>query len=500
MSAGMSTGFGTGAIHEHRGRGRPVVAIIGGGFSGAATAFHLARALPSGDADIIVVEPRPILGRGLAYGTENPVHRVNVPAAKMSLVGDRLEHFQNWLTTERVSMSPGTLSRRGDHFPERRIFGQYVAAQLAPLLAAGVIRHKRGSATAARSLGARFRIALSDETELEADVIVLAITHPDPAIPWALRGLVGSDRLIASPYDNARIAAIDPRDRILVVGAGLTSADVIATLDAQGARGCVTALSRHGLRPRGHGARARSGADFARTPERTAIGLLRRIRAAVAADAADGASWHATLDRAREQGDAIWRALPAAERGRVVRHLRPFWDAHRFRIAPQVETVLKAREARGLLDHVAGRIVEAHAEAGGIAVRYRPRGGTRGVAERFDTVIVTTGPDHAHVVETDPLLRSLAAEGLLEADPLGLGIRVSGRCRAVAQDGTASETVFVAGPLARGDVGELMGVPEVARHAERLAGLIAQRLTSPMTPTAETTLSRRGARPKPWSR
>ena len=44
-------------------------------------------------------------------------------------------------------------------------------------------------------------------------------------------------------------------------------------------------LSRHGLRSRGHGVVARkSEADFAAAPATTALALLRRIRAAVAAD------------------------------------------------------------------------------------------------------------------------------------------------------------------------------------------------------------------------
>ena len=476
-------------------RGRPVVAILGGGLSGAATAFHLARALPAGEADIVVVEPRPTLGRGLAYSTEEPAHRINVPAAKMTLIGDDHNHFQAWLTTEGISLSPGTLTLRGDYYPERRVFGQYVGATLAPLVASGAVRHRRASALAITPSGGRYGIELSDGTALDADLVVLAMTHPAPAVPWALRGLTGSARLVADPYDNARIGAIGLMDRVLVVGTGLTSADVAASLARRGFRGRITALSRHALRSRGHGVMSRaSAADFAKAPERTAVGALRRIRAAVAADAARGETWHATLDRVREQGDVIWGALETVERGRLVRHLRRFWDVHRFRIAPQVEAALADLVALGRLEFQAARLVDAREEAEGVLVRYRPRGAAEVRSERFDTVVVTTGPDHADILKSNPAFRSLAEAGLLEADPLGLGLKVTGRCRTVARDGTASETLFVAGPLARGDVGELMGVPEVVRHAERLAALLAGRLTSAMTPAPEATRAGRDAR------
>ena len=72
---------------------RPVVAIIGGGVSGAATAFHLARADQSPAPKIIVFEPRDGLGRGLAYDTAEPAHRINVPAARMSLLTDEPGSF-----------------------------------------------------------------------------------------------------------------------------------------------------------------------------------------------------------------------------------------------------------------------------------------------------------------------------------------------------------------------------------------------------------------------
>ena len=59
------------------------IAIVGGGFSGAALAWHLRR--KNVTADIVVIEPRADLGRGLAYATPDPAHRINVPATRMIL-------------------------------------------------------------------------------------------------------------------------------------------------------------------------------------------------------------------------------------------------------------------------------------------------------------------------------------------------------------------------------------------------------------------------------
>ena len=98
------------------------------------------------------------------------------------------------------------------------------------------------------------------------------------------------------------------------------------------------------------------------------------------------------------------------------------------------------------------------------------------MAERFDTRVVTTGSSHGDVLRTNPVLRAFAAKGLVDADPLGLGLRVTDTCLAVGVSGAVSEALFVAGPLARGHVGELMGVPEVTVHAEMVAQAVRARL------------------------
>lgn len=457
----------------------PTVAILGGGFCGAATAFHLARQIPPGAARIVVIEPRAEIGRGLAYDTNEPAHRINVPAARMTLVSEDPAHFTSWLTRARIAMSPGTVTPRGDLFPEREIFGRYVAAHLAPLLASGVVEHHRASATAVHRQGTGYVIALSDGTRLTADLVTLAMSHPLPGLPAELRGLTGSPRLVADPYDSARLAEIPPGDSVLVVGTGLTSSDVIASLRRRGFRGRITALSRRGLRSRGHAPTPRtSDADFSTDPCRTALGLLRRVRAAVAADVARGFTWHAALNQMRDQGQAAWAALDLDQRARLTRHLRVFWDVHRFRIAPQVEEVLDAEVARGNLSYRAARLISAEETPDGIRVTLHPRGAAEPVTETFDTIIVTTGPSHGGATRANPALRTLAEDGLITPDALGLGLSVTGLCHAIDAEGRASDTLLVVGPLARGHVGELMGVPEVTRHAETTAATLAKQLAA----------------------
>ena len=187
-----------------------------------------------------------------------------------------------------------------------------------------------------------------------------------PSLPAELRGIASSPRLIANPYDNRRIAAIGPTERVLIVGTGLTSADVVASLCRRGFWGEIVALSRHGLRSRGHGVVARkSEVDFARHPAPTARALrpaasVRRWPPTPPSGTAGTPPSTGCASRARAPGAGSRRG----ERARLVRHLRAFWDVHRFRVAPQVEEVLDAQVARGKLTYHAARLVARHRGGG----------------------------------------------------------------------------------------------------------------------------------------
>ena len=457
--------------------------MIGGGFAGAAFALHLMRDTPGLAASLTVIEPRAVLGAGLAYSTPDPEHRVNVAAARMSPFAEEPEHFARWLQEQGTPQAdPASVMPGVGLFPRRAEFGRYVDALLRDAAAGAPevrFRHVQDRATSAVPEEGGFRVALAAGSSLRADVLVLAAGHPPPALPPQLRGLLGDPRLVTDPWD---VAALDrlPRDGdVLILGTGLTGCDVAASLRARGHRGRLLAVSRRGLLPR---PRTRlpvePAGDFESSPSTRAVALLRRVRAVVAAEAEQGRPWEGVIDALRRQGALVWGVLPPAEKQRFLRHLRAFWDVHRFQCAPQIDALIRREIEAGRMELMAASLREVASEEGGLRVRLHPRGTPedRTVERRVAAVVNCTGPSSGSAVRGNPVLRSLAEAGALCPDPNGLGILVDRQSRVIAASGAAWDTLLVAGPLARGTHGELMGLPQVSAQPREVAAWVARLL------------------------
>lgn len=460
---------------------KPTIAIVGGGFTGAAVALHLAAGWAGpGRPRIVVFEPRPQLGGGLAYSTREPTHRINVPAGNMSMYPDDPTSFLRY-AEDRITPAndPDARNAAGLLFPRRRVFGDYVAHEIEPYLASGAIEHRQAEVTAVTRDGAGWRVESDGAESLPADIVVLAVSHPDAGLPRALAPLAGHAGLIAGDTGPEALAAVRADDRVLVVGNGLTAADVIATLNRQGHRGPILSISRRGLRSRGHAPVPQEfEADFTSPPPATASQLLHRVRVSLREAEAQGIGWHAVLDAVRRQGQALWRLLPVAERRRIVRHVRPYWDVHRFRIAPQVEQVLERAIAEGRLDVTAASLRGARADADGIHIALKSRRGGETIETIVDKVIVTTGPAHGGILESQPFLSGLRDAGYLTLCATGLGLACDDQSYAIGADHLPVKGLLIAGPLARGTFGELMGMPQVSEHALDIALLIKTLATS----------------------
>jgi uncharacterized NAD(P)/FAD-binding protein YdhS len=466
---------------DHQARDLPVIVIVGGGVSGTAVAFHLLQRQSLKAGQLFIFEPRQRLGAGLAYDTLDPAHRINVPAAKMSLLPDDIEHFQRWLQ-ERNALADddAALAANGGLFPRRAAFGNYINSMINPFIDDGRLVHIEQRVERIERAGQRWAITDAAGQRVEADILVIATSHPSPLPPQVLQdALAEHPRFIADPTRPDALAAIRAEDRVLVVGNGLTSADVIASLQLRGHRGPITAISRRGLRSRGHAAvKQEPFGDFTSRPATTAVDLLRSVRAAIRKAEGEGHSWHAVIDQVRAQGRHIWHALSIEERRRLVRHLRPFWDVHRFRVAPQVEAVSEQAIASGRLEVLAASVAAVGMANGVVDCTLQISRSARHVARQFDAVVVTTGPGHRGILESQGWIDELSKAGYLAMDPARLGFACDGRSRALADDGAVVPSLFISGPLARGTFGELMGLPEVVEHAVLVAREVADAVSN----------------------
>ena len=453
------------------------IAIIGGGFAGAACALHLLRDHPGLPAALTIVEPRAVLGAGLAYSTPAPEHRTNVPAARMSVLPDDPDHFHRWLENRgEPSRDAAAAMPDGRLFAARALFGSYVDATLRAHVAAHpnvAFRHLRMLAQAVVPTAGGFDVLVDGGPTFHADAVVLAISHSAPDLPGPLRGCPG---VIADPWNTAALTAIAPKARVLVVGTGLTACDVVASLLAHAHRGPIMAISRHGLLPRPRTTLpVQAEGEFSNRPEVTASRLLRRVRRAIRVAAEGGRPWENIIDALRQQAGAVWGALDWTERRRMLRHLRTVWDVHRFQSAPQIDAALADAQMTGQLQVCAARLLRAQPTKLGSLVSLQPRGaGCLTAMVEVAAIINCTGPGHRSVTQSHPVLRALAAAGELMADPAHLGIWVDGHSRVLRADGTAWRNLFVAGPLARGTFGELMGLPQVNLQPRAVAAELAQ--------------------------
>ncbi len=447
-------------------------------------AVHLLRARPDLAASVAIVEPRAALGAGLAYSATDRAHRINVPAATMTLFPDDPLHFERWLLADgALDVDPEAVLPDGRAFPQRAVFGRYLASLLAGADPRGQVRHIRDCAATAVPCAGGFRIGLASGEALHADILVLALGHPPPSTPSGLRGIPADHSgLAANPWDAAALAGIARRPGpVLIVGTALTMGDVTATLRGEGFTGEIIALSRRGLR-----SRRRSGlavtpyGEFADPPSRTASALLGRVRAVIAqgppADAPPGVAWEGVVQQLRNQALTVWQALPPVERQRLLRHVRPFWDVHRYAVAPQIDDLIATDRADGRLWVAAARLLSAEATGDRLRVRIQARGGDSRTLD-IGSIVNCTGPGHRDAVDSFPPLATLAAAGAIVADAFGLGIEVDAESRALRRDGSANPALFVAGPAARGRFGELMGVPQVSTQPATVAQAI-DRLSS----------------------
>jgi uncharacterized NAD(P)/FAD-binding protein YdhS len=446
------------------------IAIVGGGFSGASLATALLRNPPAQPTRIVLIERRAEIGRGVAYSTRAFPYVLNVPASGMSADPARPLEFVEFARTRRPDVAPG------DFLP-RALYGDYLIERLAAAEreATDHVELQRVHAevtSVKRADDGGWRLGMSTGPNLAADIVVLAIGNPRPASIAVGRGLDRASDL----WDEAGV--VRGRHPVLIIGTALTMADMVTRLEAHSTREApIHAISRHGFLPHphsaAHGAPYAGDAGALLRAASTARALLRFVRSMTRDAVERGQDWHDVIAFMRPHVPSLWRALPRSERKRFLRHVRPYWDLHRHRLAPEIERAVTGLRESGLLHVRAARIKSLESWGDQIRATLVPRGGG---AERklvVDYVINCTGPDYRLRNSRDILVGQLLRERLVTPDPLDLGLMTGPSGEVLDAAGKAIPALYYVGPMLRADWWEATAVPELRVHLQRLAGTLA---------------------------
>lgn len=426
------------------------VAIVGGGASGALQALHLLRA---GAERVILIEREREPGRGVAYSTRRPEHLLNVPARRMSAYPDEPDHFTHWFEAR---------GGGADQFAPRMVYGDYLAELLAG--AGDRLETVRGEAVGIDPDGT---VGLADGASIPADAAILASGNFKPATPPGIDPEALGTLWVDDPWAGDLASGLGRGDTILLLGTGLTAVDAALSLDAAGFQGRIFAVSRRGLAPRGHAEREAMTAPDEDLPS-NCVALLRRVRAR-----SNLIGWRSAVHELRSVTQAIWAGAGDGERRRFLRHLRPWWDVHRHKLAPAVFARIEEMQAAARLVVGGARLVSAEAVDGQAQVRLRGRGTDTVETLRAARIVNCTGPEADIVRSGEPLLASLLGAGRIRADPLRIGIDVDPDCRTLDSAGEASDSLYAIGPITRGAFWESVAVPDIRVQAQRVAERIA---------------------------
>jgi uncharacterized NAD(P)/FAD-binding protein YdhS len=422
-----------------------------------------------GPRRIVMFEPRPSLGAGVAYSTDHPDHLLNVPARSMSAYDDDPGHFIGWLSEHRIGLG-------AEDFVPRSIYRRYLNDILSRAQTQAIettLIWVRDRVTTLRGAGDRrpVTVCFGEGRELAADRVVLAVGAPPATILSSMR-VPNSATVVADPWLAGALESIPTDGDVLILGTGLTMVDVATMLAQRMKEQRIHARSRRGLLPAAHtseGLTPWPALDLGKPA--TAREALHHLRTACREAELSGCDWRSVISAARQAAPDVWRGLAECERRRVLRHASTYWDVARHRMAPQVAAKIEVLRQTGRLSVGAGRVVNlqpyGRRSSGTLLVRLI---GPRGCQEtlRVRSVVDCTGTG-----ATSPLTTTLIADRVARRDPAGLGLAVDGKGDLVAGPAALGCPIHTIGWCRRGREFESTAVSELRVQAATLALRIA---------------------------
>lgn len=456
------------------------IAIIGGGASGTLLLLQLLRQTTK-PLRIAIFDRTNRFARGVAYGTADAQHLLNVRCSRMGAFAEEPDHFFRWLQNNPEQWQPfSTLLPHADSFLSRKLYGNYLNDLLQKALSdpnnKSQIHTHSTEVTELKFQSDVWQIQTKGQSYL-AKQVVLALGNYPPRFPLKNKAIRDHPNFIHQPWSGS-LEKIPSDQSVLILGTGLTAIDQLITLfNQQNHQGPVYVLSRRGLFPQSHLTYNGLETFYESEPlPQTAHQLMRDVRRKNRKLLANNRNWQVTVESLRPWTQKLWKMLSLEDKKRLLRHAMPYWDIHRHRCAPILTAQLQQWQLEKRFTLHSGRLFQAKNSGDQFKIYYRPRKQLSIQSFTCHWIINGTGLEQDYTKIIDPLVQNLLKQKIIVPHPLKMGLEVDFEGRLLNGKGKYWYTLFTLGPPRRGSLLETTAIPEIRSQAKQLAELLLQNL------------------------
>lgn len=451
----------------------PVIAIIGGGYCGAFTLLQLFRQTTKPVRVFLINKNYPAV-KGIAYGTEDRCHLLNVAAGKMSPFPEDPEHFVRWVRSQKSLKEYVTEELMLAYLP-RTVYGEYLqhvfddALKNKPSFVECSLMQDEAKDLV--PLIRKYKIILHFNKAITVDKIILATGNFPPAkIPIKDERFYSSKNYYGNPWTGNSIEDMKPDETVFIIGSGLTMMDTALSIVKNGFRGKIVSLSRSGLLPLFHTKRKPhlQLLDDLKPPHRLShlyeiyfkhIQLAEKL----------GNPTEALMDAIRPKIQEIWMSLSLHEKIQFMEHVKPYWNVTRHRSARAVHESITELIEKNILQVMAGRLISISETGNNIEIIFRDKKTLKNKIITAHRVINCTGPETDITKIEDDLIRNLLKRGFIAPDELKLGVNALPDGTIIQRDNSLSSFLFTIGTNLKGILWESTAVPELRVQTQQLA-------------------------------
>lgn len=451
------------------------IGIIGGGFTGTMTAVHLVEKCVA-PCEIILINEKITLNRGIAYNPYSEKHLLNVIAGKMSAFPEKPEHFLDWVMAQDAFKEKDRTLIENSYLP-RQLYGDYLATLWEE--AKNTAKAKKLNLIVIKSevvdmdvTDHSVSVRIADHSVMNFDYCVIASGNQLPRNPRTLNmDFYTSKNYFQNPWAIESVKDTTKDLPVLIIGNGLTMVDTVLGLLEHGFKGPIYSISPNGFNILPH----RNGIKYSKLvselkPNLSLYELVKLVNKHIKTVREYGLSAEPVIDSLRPYTHTIWLSLTHEEKSKFIARLRHLWGVARHRIPLHSFDIIQQLRIDGKLYINSGKLLNFTESETGITVTYFDKKENATKTLIVSRVINCTGPDTDLMNLDKSFLKKCLLKGILVQDFFKLGIIADTNTFQVKnKDGENHSNLFAIGPHLKGLLWESTAVNELRIQAEKLA-------------------------------